>query len=116
MSTVIVAGGPRLGTILLTVGILGVAALVWWKGPKALDAAKKVFTEKLNPVSDKNIFYQAASRAVVPAGAPGTLGTKIYDWTHPNRPTAQTLGKKVITPADVNPAYDDAESWPEWEN
>ncbi len=97
-STVIVAGGggPRLGSVLLTVGILGVAALIWWKGPKVIEDVKKVFTEKLNPTSNKNIAYQAVSSLVG-----GNLGIKIYDWTHPNQGTANSLPKKVITPADV---------------
>ena len=74
--------------VLAVVGVAG-AAFVWWKWG---DSLKKVVTETLNPLSDKNAAYQGASAAVdavaqlfgADPDPEGTIGTKLFNWTHPD--------------------------------
>ena len=61
--------------------IAGAAALaVWWIRRKAGQVVDAV-----NPVNDKNVFYQGASEVAreLTGDEDGTLGTILYDVLHP---------------------------------
>lgn len=71
--------------------VLGAACLggyLIYKGvTKGAAGVKKVITENLNPTSDQNLAYRAASAVVqgLTGDKTATLGTKIYDWLHPDQ-------------------------------
>lgn len=56
-------------------------------GASIVDAAKEVVTKDLNPTSTENVIYKGVSAAVtaVTGGKQDIpLGTRIYDWLHPD--------------------------------
>lgn len=62
--------------------LLGGVVLLAWAGKKATEAT----LEAVNPVSHDNIFNKGVNSVTQAlTGDPNaTLGTKIYEWLHPN--------------------------------
>lgn len=79
----IAATGKGAKDLALGVGIFAAAAAVAY----VVIRGKKVLTEDLNPASDKNLAYRAASAITqaVSGDESATLGTKLYDLAHPNQ-------------------------------
>ncbi len=75
--------GGGVKNLAIGLAVLGAVAGVVYVLVKVLPAAKKVVTEKLNPVSDKNIFYETAGALVGADNETATLGTTLYDLFHP---------------------------------
>lgn len=73
------------------VALLGVYLVARKAGAALGDAASAVGTA-INPVSDQNLAYQGTNAVVraVTGDQDATLGTKIYEWLHPNE--AKDLG------------------------
>lgn len=80
--------------VFIGLGVVG-AYLLYRLATGGFAAAKKVVTEDLNPVSDKNLAYRATN--AVTQAATGdkdtSLGSKVYDWF--NAPNALRID--VIT-------------------
>lgn len=72
------ASNPIVGGVLV-VGAIG--AFVWWKWG---DDIGKLFTEKFNPASDKNLAYSGVNSvgAAITGDEAWSLGGAIYDATH----------------------------------
>ena len=73
------------------VAIVGIYLLAKKASSAVGDAAAAVGTA-VNPVSDQNLAYKGANAVVqaVTGDQSTSLGSKIYDWLHPNE--AQDLG------------------------
>lgn len=68
-------------------------------GEAVLQGVKKVVTEDLNPVSDKNVVYSAVTSVVTNAtGEENSLGTWIYNLTHKD----ELPPVKTSAPVDKN--------------
>lgn len=71
--------------ILAGTGLVLFVAYKLYKGAGDLvDTAKKVVTEDLNPASDKNIVYSAFNTTNEKGEVTESLGTRIYNWFHPD--------------------------------
>ena len=71
--------------LIIAAGVLIVGVVLYRQAKKAAAAVEEVVTEKLNPASDKNFINQGFTWLY--QKIPGTgesLGSDIYDWTHPN--------------------------------
>lgn len=51
---------------------------------KVYSRGKKIITEDLNPVSDQNVVYLGLNRLTGGNNADSSIGTRIYDFFHPN--------------------------------
>lgn len=117
-------------TTLQIIGVLGAGVLAYRLAnnfseaagnatEKVIQVAKKVVTEDLNPVSDKNIVYAVANTAgsVVTGDADFSLGVKIWEWLNPGKVAAE---KAAIAPTALKVAdtkannITAASSWEQW--
>lgn len=79
------ADNAKAVAILAGLAVAGFVAYKLYKGVAVVgEAAKEIVTEKLNPVSDKNIAYNGVNSILqtLTGDQNATLGGKIYDWTH----------------------------------
>lgn len=83
MATLTTAGGTVSGSakeIIVTAGA-GVAVLVilYWLAKREIGSAVSTVADAINPVSDTNLAYKAASAVLAIGNKDATLGTQLYD-------------------------------------
>lgn len=77
----------------------GVVVLGLLAGRQARDSAGSV-VDAVNPINPDNVFYRGANSVLqIFTGDQGTLGTKIYDWFHPeeSRALAEQVRERGMT-------------------
>lgn len=77
----------KAGLILVAAAAVGYLAWRAYKGAgKAAQVVGRVITEDLNPASQNNLVNRAVNATVqaVTGDSGATLGTKVYDWLHPD--------------------------------
>lgn len=71
--------------ILAGVAVAGFLAYKIYSGAsKTLEAGAKFVTEDINPASDQNLIYRGLNELTGGDNADSSLGTRIYDFFHPN--------------------------------
>jgi len=79
-------------------------------GTAIAQGVKKVVTEDLNPVSDKNVIYSGISSVVTNAtGQENSLGTWLYNLTHADENLAYKAPSGAATSVDKNDDFRRAE-------
>lgn len=108
---------PVSGDMLLKIGIIGavVGASVWMLkrqasavGKSAGEAASAI-GNAINPTSDTNIFYQAASGLGNAASSDGqnkSLGVRAWEILNPGAVAAENAAMAPVSPAAPNAVWD----------